>query len=611
VPVPVPVPAPVPAPAPAPVPAPVPAPGTTTPVSAPVPTAGAVAPAARRPGVSRRGFAAGLAAAAGAGVVAGWRLSRPRSTRAAPPTFRQLTYRQGRVASARLAPDGGTVLFGAAWDTAPLRSFALRLDTGAATALSLPPATVLAVSRRGELALALDQRFIAGQSARGRLATVPLAGGVPHPLADDVQEVDFTPDGRELAVLRPGGRGFVLELPLGTVLLDEPGWLTSVRVSPDGRHVACARHPSPDDDRGELVVVERASGRVRVLASGWDSIGGVAWDPDGRRALFTAAGRGMNSAVHAATLSGEVELVAQSTGRLRLHDVASDGRLLVTLDTWRLRTQVGEVPGRGDSAAAGADRSQSAFSLVTDLSADGRTLLMAELGDVAAENGAYLTPADGGPALRVGEGVPVALSPSGTRVALFEPAAAPALRLVSTTTQAAPRAAVGPIAVVLAGRWLDEDRLVVVGGASGAPPQLWLVTTDGAAPRPLTEPGLAGAVAVERASGRVAFVGPDGGLQVLAPEGGVAQRVAGAFPGYTAVAWTPSGEAVVLRAPGAPVELVGVRPADGSVTPFARLVPPAVGLRGVDAVVLDGALARYALSYGQELSHMFLITLGR
>src|SRR4051812_3080659 len=63
---------------------------------------------------------------------------------AAPlPTFRQLTFRRGTIHSARFAPDGTTIVYGAAWDGAPIRLFTTRTDSSESTALPLPDADVL------------------------------------------------------------------------------------------------------------------------------------------------------------------------------------------------------------------------------------------------------------------------------------------------------------------------------------------------------------------------------------------------------------------------------------------------------------------------------------
>src|SRR5262249_3920948 len=63
-----------------------------------------------------------------------------------PPVFRQLTFRRGYVASARFAPDGRSVLYGAAWDGAPVRLHQARVESPESAPLDLPNANLLAVS---------------------------------------------------------------------------------------------------------------------------------------------------------------------------------------------------------------------------------------------------------------------------------------------------------------------------------------------------------------------------------------------------------------------------------------------------------------------------------
>src|SRR5262249_11428413 len=81
---------------------------------------------ARKP--SRRALGLGLAAAAllAAGLLAGrllWRgSSRP------PPSFQQVTFRRGILNRARYTPDGGSIIYSAAWDGNPEEIFTSRLD---------------------------------------------------------------------------------------------------------------------------------------------------------------------------------------------------------------------------------------------------------------------------------------------------------------------------------------------------------------------------------------------------------------------------------------------------------------------------------------------------
>ena len=76
--------------------------------------------------------------------------------------------------TARFAPDGQTVVYGAAWEGEPLDVFSVRLDTRESRSMGMTGADVLAVSSVGELALSLGRRFTIGWESTGTLARMPL-----------------------------------------------------------------------------------------------------------------------------------------------------------------------------------------------------------------------------------------------------------------------------------------------------------------------------------------------------------------------------------------------------------------------------------------------------
>ena len=90
------------------------------------------------------------------------------------------------------------------------------------------------------------------------------------------------------------------------------------------------------------------------------------------------------------------------------------------------------------------DLSMTDFSYAADISADGRTLLVGEFGTVEANNGTYLRPLDGAP-LRVGAGLPLALSPDGTRVAVLLPEDKLGVAVYSTASAEQPAVDLGPL----------------------------------------------------------------------------------------------------------------------------------------------------------------------
>src|SRR4029453_9300993 len=117
-----------------------------------------VMPAA--PTASWRRFGVGsvvaVAMVASAIVAAGTYAAVRRLTPApAQPAIKQLTFRSGPVRGARFAPDGKTVMYGAAWEGRPIELFAVREQNPGSSAVSLPAADLLAISSTGELAGAL------------------------------------------------------------------------------------------------------------------------------------------------------------------------------------------------------------------------------------------------------------------------------------------------------------------------------------------------------------------------------------------------------------------------------------------------------------------------
>ncbi|MCB9573379.1 MAG: serine/threonine protein kinase [Kofleriaceae bacterium] len=562
-------------------------------------------PATAAATVSRRAFLAGTAAtglgALAAGTAVGRWLSRRPAGGRAEPGFRVLTYRHGRVVDARLTPDGGSVVYGAAWNGAPCAVFTTRIGGGGTRPLALPPADLLAVSSQGTLALALDRRYVEGASARGRLAVVPIEGGEPRVVADDIQDADFGPDGA-LCVVRPAGAGgFVLEAPPGTAR-HRAGWITHPRVSPDGRFIACLVHPSPYDDRGDVVVVDRAGAAApRVLSSGWTSLAGLAWARDGRALWFGGSRRGADNAIHEVTLGGREREIAASAGRLRLHDRGDGGRAIVSHDTWRLRTIV-RAPG-GDEV----DLSTSDFTALGGLSADGATIALGDVGDAEPIAGCYLRATRGDRLLRLGDGMPLALSPDGERVVaqrLDEPSR---LTIYAAREPGARRLALGPITDVAWARWRGDD--VIVGGAAAdRAPRLWLLAGD-RPPTPLTDEDVHGTGAVSGDGARVAFVDRAGVLRIVATTpGGAAVEVPGRFAGQVACTWTTGDDALLVRGVSPPIAVARVDLATGAATPYATLTPPPVGRKGVDAVAITPDGRGHAYSWGEELSRLYAMT---
>ncbi|HYO79558.1 MAG TPA: serine/threonine-protein kinase, partial [Thermoanaerobaculia bacterium] len=173
---------------------------------------------------------------------AGWLLSTRQRGSALEPQFHRMTFRRGYVRAARFAPDGETIVYSAAWDGRPPEIFVATRRATEARPLGIPASDVLAVSKSTELAIVLRRDRVTGL---GTLARVPLAGGIPREVAENVLTADWSPDGANLAIIRENGKQTRVEYPIGTVKYETQRAVPYVRVSPDGKR---------------LLIVERVSG---------------------------------------------------------------------------------------------------------------------------------------------------------------------------------------------------------------------------------------------------------------------------------------------------------------------------------------------------------------
>jgi serine/threonine protein kinase/Tol biopolymer transport system component len=420
----------------------------------------------------------------------GWLLvssSRARPV-SAPPTFKRLTYRQGVLQNARIAPDARTVYYGATWDGEPdAKVYVSHLDSPESRALDLPLGTdIAAVSSTGELAIILDQG-----PRGGTLARVPMAGGAPRQVVELVPyaSADWAPDGKDLVVVRDVKEEHRLEFPIGKVILSAPGLVpSSPRFSPGGDRIAFWEL----GETSSIAVIEPSGANRRTLTSGWPRVAGVPdWSPDGSEVWFTAGRPGEPDSLWAVDgRSGNVRLVARVPGHLELDDISRDGRVLLAHHTvlYGLR-------GMGPHSPAERDLAWLDASTPADLSADGKTLLLTEQGEGAgASHAVYLRGTDGSPAVRLGEGVGFALAPDGKSVlARLEPGGGKPedLALLPTGPGEIQRLKTGSIPVGGWGGFLPDGKSIVfasgrwaVGGA-----RIYRLDLSGGAPRPIGPAG--------------------------------------------------------------------------------------------------------------------------
>ena len=132
-------------------------------------------------------------------------------------------------------------------------------------------------------------------------------------------------------------------------------------------------HPDAWDDRGTVCVVD-LSGKKTTLSQMWTAEEGLAWSAKGDEIWFTATATGTsNRKLMAVTLSGKMRTVLNIPGGLNLQDIASDGRVLLTIDRERLAMEWSAGQNQVTQDITWYD-----WSVVRDVSRDGQWVLFEE-----------------------------------------------------------------------------------------------------------------------------------------------------------------------------------------------------------------------------------------
>ena len=555
-------------------------------------------------------MAAGLALAA---YVANARLDRqvpapavaaasatPVATPALVPSYRQLTFGAGQVSSAKFAPDGRTVIYGAAWSSDPVELYTTRTESAGSRALGIAGADVLSISSRGEMAIVRGRRYWWWPGA-GTLARAPLVGGAPRDLIVDVQSADWSPDGETMAIARRVGEKWRLEYPEGTVLYETNGWISDLRVSPDGNLVAFLDHPFANDDMGDVAVID-FDRKKTTLATGWMSEQGLAWSPSGDEVWFSAAGQDSPYAIYAARLDGTRRTVTRGPIKLILHDISRDGRVLLSHDSARAAVMA-NVAG----TAVERDVSSLDLTLVAAISPDGKSVLLSEQSSSGGKGyDIFLRGADG--PVHLGTGLAADLSADGKRTVALS-GTADHVKLLSNGVGAPQLISHEGLAYRDVRFFPDGERLLVLGVQGKDRPRFFEQSITGGAVRALT-------AEADRLAG--GCVSPDGKLigfiegkaiRVQPVVGGEARTLGEAAEGDELDGFIDDGRALLVHRRGErPARVYRIDVATGKKALWKQIVPadPA-GFVEVTRLRATPDGRSYAYTYFRVLSTLYLV----
>lgn len=408
----------------------------------------------------------------------------------------------------------------------------------------------------------VDARTQYANTFTGTLAIVPSVGGAPRRLLESVQDADWSPDGAALAVARylRDAHRFRLEYPVGNALYENGGYISDVRVSPDGKRVAFMDHPFFGDDRGTVAVVD-SSGRENTISGEYSSERGLAWSPSGREVWFTAG-----ADMWAADLSGHVRPLLHSPGRMVI-DEATSSAVIAHHESFRNgMTVVG--PGMPPE---GRDLTWLDNSYPFAISRDGKLVAFSEQGKGGGPDYmAYVRPVDGSGPLKLAPGVPTGISPDGNFTVVCSVTPPTQLTIVPLAVGEA-RPLTHDNVNHYDAVWTADGKSVVFGGEEpGHDWRIYIQPIDGGEARPITSEGF-----------QLPSISPDGGTLLMRRGakwvtrplmGGELAEVRGLVAGDFVLTWTDDRRIWISHHGAAnEVEILKLDPATGARHPYRSL----------------------------------------
>jgi serine/threonine protein kinase/Tol biopolymer transport system component len=503
-----------------------------------------------------------------------------RTSRVSSPSFQRVTFRRGVIDNGRFANGGRTIVYSASWDGNPFRVYSTQSENPESRDLGIVNGHLLSVSPSDEMALTIA----------GTLARVPISGGAPRQVSDDIVAADWTADGTRLAVVRakPGFRQ--LEFPIGNVLYQTTGGIGNPRISPKGDLIAFVEQPFGYAGGGVgFVVTVDTRGNKKTLTQLWLGIvNGPAWSFSDDEILFTAAPFSVTTSLYAVSRSGHQRLIAHLPGTFGVLDVAPDGRVLMARIV--ASCAMFYMP-KVDSNET--DMYWHDLSSLSDISRDGKALLFSEGGDATRSGEDYVTylrGTDGSAAVRLGAGSALEISPDGKWAMVLGSSRAPSqLVLLPTGTGEARPLTHDGIHHQGASWTPDGKRIVFAGNEPGHRIRYYVQSVDGGPPRAVTPENVSFSsldpVAISPDGKSVAVPGLDGKIVLYPLDNGAPRTVPKLADGFAPLRWCLDNSLMVYHAGDVPVKILRVNVETGEQILWKEWAPVnRTGLTGISSI---------------------------
>jgi len=527
---------------------------------------------------------------------------------ASPPAYRRITFEAGTVYSARFAPDGQSIVYSAAWNDKPVQLFSTVGNSLLAQPLGLTDATLLAISRKNELAVVLHG-IHSGQleTVGGMAARAPLAGGSPKEVLANVRWADWDARG-DLAVVNYVDGHSRLEYPIGKVLYQSRGWISNIRFSPQGDKIAFMDHPALWDNLGTVCVVDMA-GHVQTLTPQYDSERGIAWHPNAKEIWFTATQKGTNLNLMAVDLSGKLRTVLDLPTAIMLQDIAPDGTVLAALDTKRLAMAYSTLGAKLDMELSWHD-----WNVAKDISPDGKFVLFEDASEAAgAGYGVALREVDGALPVRLGDGSAGGLSPDGKwaiSISTSQPQKVTLLPIGAGQPRPVDIRGLEHVQTGWARFLSDGERLILNGNEPGHASRCYMLNISGGKPLAVTPDGSACGPSSPDDRFVVGVWPTKSSFAIYPLAGGPPRGIDAPTDGFLPVQWSADGSFLYGYHLGElPGKVYKLAIAGGAETAIHELRPNVLaGVVTIAPVLVNRDGTRFAYSYNQTLSVLYLIT---
>jgi Tol biopolymer transport system component len=405
------------------------------------------------------------------------------------PEFRPMTFRRGVVSRALFAPNG-SILYTASWIGSPTHSYLTFPESpGNDRLLESDPHLPLAYSEDGSQVLVLLETSRASINARGTLAWWPALGGKPRRILENAGWADSAKTNGSLAVVRDSGAERVLELRSaqgvpGRTLFRTVGAISFVRFSPDEKQVAFIHHPMRGAESGEVRIAAADGSESRALTPTFSRCFGLDWNARTGEIWFSASRAAYSNAVWTVTRSGKLRSRFVLPDFFTLQSISAKG------DRWLLtsgETRVSLTVRRG--GALPNDLSWLGWTLVSDVSPDGKSVLFYDGSATDRTAGLWIRPLDGGDAVRLGAGYLGKFSPDGQSViAVTETLSTPPQLVLIPVEAGRTRQLTNSKATFSAPSFADAKTLLFV-RSEGGRSQVWSMATDGSGAQSLGASG--------------------------------------------------------------------------------------------------------------------------